>query len=301
MGNIAMKRALALGGAALVVLGLQVLVTPQSEASPGDRAGSVRMAAGTDPCGPRIRRAAGGYYQCSLVDNFDGSTLDSQLWHVMDGSSEGEACTANSSDTVVVAGGTLRLTARPVASADQCPVRPDGTRAAYVTGSVNTFWKWSQQYGRFEARMKSPVASAAGPHEAFWLWPDIRYSTDATWPASGEIDIAETYAAHPDLAIPFLHYTSNDNGGPVPGLNTSWSCFAQRGQWHTYVLEWTAAKLVIKVDGNTCLTNTAGAASFRKPFIMAFSQLLDDSGANKMVSAAAVPTTLEVDYVKVWR
>ncbi|TNM36673.1 glycoside hydrolase family 16 protein [Nocardioides albidus] len=256
---------------------------------------------GSDACGPLVTRPGGGTYQCTLVDDFDGSAVDRGLWHVMDKVSEGAACMVDTPQTVAVHSGALHLTVRPAASADQCPLRPDGTRAEFVTGSVNTFWKWSQQYGRFEARMRSQAVPFAGPQEAFWLWPDIRYSTDLTWPASGEIDIAETYAAHPNLAIPFLHYTGNDNGGPVPGLNTAWNCAAARGQWHTYALEWTADQLVISVDGRECLRNTTGGASFRKRFIMAFSQLLTPSGANQFLPGDLSPTTLDVDYVKVWR
>ncbi len=255
----------------------------------------------TDACGTVLDRPGGGSYQCSFVDQFDGAALDERFWHVMDGTSTGAACMVDTPQTVAVSGGSLRLTARPAARADQCPLRKDGTRASYVTGSVNTFWKWSQQYGRFEARMKSQAVSFAGPQEAFWLWPDTRYSSDTTWPASGEIDIVENYAAYPHLAIPFLHYTWNDNGGAKHGLNTAWDCLAPRGQWHTYALEWTAERLTISVDGKTCLTNTAGATSFRKRFIMSFSQLLSGSGVNTFLGGALPPTTLEVDYVKVWK
>ncbi|WGX95570.1 glycoside hydrolase family 16 protein [Nocardioides sp. L-11A] len=258
----------------------------------------------SDACGTVPDRpgwAGGGSYQCSFVDQFDGDALDRGSWHVMDGTTSGAACMVDTPETVAVSGGSLRLTARPADRADQCPLRKDGTRASYVTGSVNTFWRWSQQYGRFEARMKSQAVSYAGPQEAFWLWPDTRYSSDATWPASGEIDIVENYAAYPDLAIPFLHYTWNDNGGARHGLNTAWDCLAPRGQWHTYTLDWTADRLTISVDGRTCLTNTAGAPSFRKRFIMSFSQLLSGSGVNTFLGGTRAPTTLEVDYVKVWK
>ncbi len=290
MGSTRWKRAVAVTGLAVAMVGLQLQAAPQTEA------------VATDACGAMVAKP-GTFtnYKCALVENFDGDTLNRDLWYVMDGTTEGAACTADSPETVSVSGGELRLTAQPESADAPCPQPKKGARATYVTGSINTFGKWSQQYGRFEARMKSQVATVPGAHEAFWLWPDIRYSSVASWPASGEIDVVENYAAYPDLAIPFLHYTAWDNGGPIPGLNTSWTCAAPRGEWHTYVLEWTSAKLVIKVDGKTCLTNTLGASSFRKPFIMALSQLLDTTGANKLVDGAAVPTTLEVDYVKVWQ
>ena len=110
----------------------------------------------------------------------------------------------------------------------------------YVAGMVTTYRLFSQQYGRFEARIKNTATTAPGLQEAFWLWPDDRYTTATTGRAAGEIDIAETYSQYPNLAIPFLHYTVDDNGGPVPGLNTAWNCAAKRGVYNTYALEWTA-------------------------------------------------------------
>ncbi|WP_436702212.1 glycoside hydrolase family 16 protein [Nocardioides sp. BYT-33-1] len=300
-------RVLSLAGALLLlVLGLQVQAMPQARAgAPAATvaAATVAAAAGSgDACGQRVRRPnLIGYYKCTFVDHFDGTSLNSQYWHVMDGPSGSLACNLDNPQTVSVGSGILRLTARPSGGSATCPQRADGTRAPYATGAVNTFWKWSQQYGRFEARMKSDVARGPGAQEAFWLWPDTRHSSDAFWPASGEIDIVETYAAYPDLAIPYLHYSWNDNGGPIHGLNTAWNCAATRGQWHTYALEWTAYKLIIKVDGRTCLVNTDGAASFRKRFIMAFSQLVSDSGVNRITSSSVLPSSLEVDYVKVWQ
>ncbi|GAA3672977.1 hypothetical protein GCM10022237_35750 [Nocardioides ginsengisoli] len=276
-------------------------VAPPAAAAAAPAPSATAKPAPTDACGTLVARAGGGTYSCTFVDNFDGSALNRDSWHVMDGTTSGAACMVDSPRTVAVSGGALHLTALPATDATTCPLRTDGTRASYMTGSVNTFWKWSQQYGRFEVRMKSQAVAGPGAQEAFWLWPDTRYASDATWPASGEIDVVENYSAYPTLAIPFLHYTANDNGGPVPGLNTAWNCLAPRGQWHTYLLDWSADRLSISVDGKTCLTNTKGAASFRKRFIMSFSQLLSSTGANTYLGTPILPVTLDVDYVKVWR
>ncbi len=256
----------------------------------------------SDACGARLVKADGSYYSCSVAENFSGDTLNRDLWHTMEVSPAGQNyCAVNSPETVAVSGGTLKLTVRPADARTPCPARADGTVAPYATGWINTFWKWSQQYGRFEARMRSTATTAPGLQEAFWLWPDVRYTTDTSWPASGEIDIVETYSVYPKLAIPFLHYGADDNGGPVPGLNTAWDCAAERGLWHTYALEWTATRLSIFVDGRLCLTNTAGATAMQKRFIMSLAQLTTNTGANTFDGSAPVPATTEVDWVKVWR
>src|SRR5690606_24260202 len=106
---------------------------------------------------------------------------------------------------ISVRDGALHLSVRKLPAVTPCP-GAKGDPTAYVGGGVDTWHLFSQQYGRFEARYKNTATNQVGLHEAFWLWPDDRYDT-AIWPAAGEIDIAETYSQHPDLVVPFLHYT----------------------------------------------------------------------------------------------
>lgn len=252
----------------------------------------------SDACGVRPKRRTGGHYSCTFVEEFAGSALDTDRWLGQDMRGKGDRCVAAGPGTVAVADGTLRLSVVETTAGEPCPQRADGSRGRYAAGWISTYGRWSQQYGRFEARMRSQETSVAGLHEAFWLWPDIRFSSDADWPNSGEIDIAETYSAYPDLVVPFLHYSA-DSRGPVPGLNTAWNCRATRGEWHTYALEWTADRLEVFVDGRSCLVNTSGASSFRKPFIINLSQLLG-AGPNLWTGGVPLPATMEVDWVKAW-
>jgi beta-glucanase (GH16 family) len=252
-----------------------------------------------DRCGPKPERAGGGTWECTFVDDFSGSGLDRERWvpHQLVGS--GNLCVLDDPRAVAVADGRLRLSVLPADPADPCPLRKDGTRAAYVAGWVTTHDLWSQQYGRFEARIRTDETDGPGLQEGFWLWPDVRHGAADDWPATGEIDIMETYSDRPDLMVPFLHYSA-DSRGPVDGLNTAWDCASSRGEWHTYTLEWTADQVEIFVDGESCLVNTDGASSFRKPFIINLSQLLG-SGRNAPTAGTALPAGMDVDYVKVWR
>ncbi len=273
------------------------LVVPLSPAGPS--ASAAPPAASKPDCGNRVAKPGGGSWTCTLADSFSGTSLDDRYWTGMDLYGSGALCVRDTPRTVSVSGGVLRLTVLPTDASVQCPEREDGTRGSYAGAWVSSYYRFSQQYGRFEARMRVTAVDGPGLHEGFWLWPDVRYGSDADWPDSGEIDIAETYSSAPDLAIPFLHY-SDDAKGPVDGLNTAWDCAATRGQWHTYTLEWTATRLEILVDGTSCLVNTAGASSFQKRFIIAFSQVLG-GGDNLYDGGVPLPATTEVDYVKVWR
>jgi beta-glucanase (GH16 family) len=262
--------------------------TPHQAAAPGD-------------CGPRLSKPGGGAWVCTFVDNFNGTSLNRAKWLPLiqggSGVRAARTCFVDSPNNVAVAGGTLRLTVRKVAR----PVVCDRVRASYTSASITTYRMFSQQYGRFEARMKVNPTSGKVPglQEAFWLWPDDRVSSSTRWPASGEIDIAELYSQWPQYVIPFLHYKWNNNGGPKLGLNTA-HCAASRGVFNTYTLTWTATSITIQVNGKTCLVNTSGDRAFKKPYILAFSSMLG-VGGNALKPVTPIPATMQVDSVKVWR
>ena len=167
---------------------------------------------------------------------------------------------------------------------------------------VSTYHKWSQKYGRFEARVKTTATTASGLHEAFWLWPDTRYPEgQGEWPTNGEIDVAETYSNHSDLIVPFLHTVLDTLGSILTGstANTTYSCRAERGVYNTYTLEWTPDRLEIFVNGRSCLVNTSGNEAFNKRYIMAFTQALGAEG-NDVTASTTVPATMSIDYVHAW-
>ncbi|NHA01636.1 glycoside hydrolase family 16 protein [Nocardioides sp. W3-2-3] len=253
-----------------------------------------------DRCGERLAKSGGGDWTCTLAEDFTGDRLDEKTWTAAEQVGSQDLCLIDSPRTVAVSGGRLRLSLITADASTPCPLRADGTRALYAGGQVSTYGRWSQQYGRFEARVRVQRADGPGLHEAFWLWPDVRYGADQPWPQTGEIDVAETYSVRPDRAIPFLH-SSADAGGPVEGLNTSTDCVAERGQWHTYTLEWTADRLRVAVDGERCLDSADLAATFRKPFIVALTQFMGTGDNLRDPARVPLPATMEVDWVRAWR
>ncbi|MFZ0141048.1 MAG: glycoside hydrolase family 16 protein [Aeromicrobium sp.] len=262
-------------------------VTPDAQVSPGD-------------CGRKLNKPGGGSWACTFVDNFTGTSLDRTKWlpqiYYGTGTPESRSCNVDDPNNVAVGGGHLQLTVRKVATPVQC----SGMPANYTSASVSTYKIFSQQYGRFEARMKVHATRGAVPglQEAFWLWPDVRVPSDVEWPEAGEIDIAELYSQYNRLAVPFLHYTANNNGGPIPGVNTAY-CAASRGRFVTYTLIWTPSTLTIQVNGRTCLVNSSGDPAFQKPYILVFSSMLG-VGANALTAKTPIPATMRVDWVKVW-
>ena len=256
-----------------------------------------------DACGTPLRRADGSSRTCTFADDFDGTQLDRTTWvphtNFVTGEQTGAyACYRDHPDNVSVSGGALRLTVRKEAAPVPC-AHGGLAPSPYTAGVVSTYYRFSQRYGRFEARIHNAATTAPGLQEAFWLWPDDRQGLQLLWPAAGEIDIAETYSQYSELAIPFLHYTYNDNGGAIPGLNTAWNCRALRGAWNTYALEWTPTRLQIFVNGKSCLVNSTGDVAFQHKYIISLMAALG-VGANSYAGASPMPATMSVDYVRVW-
>jgi hypothetical protein len=92
-------------------------------------------------------------------------------------------------------------------------------------------------------------------------------------------------------ALPYLHYTANDNGGPStvgPNANTSHSCYASRGVFNTWALTWSPTKIQVSVNGNLCFTNTSGDPAFDKRYIMLLTQGMGWRGNSYTTSATHV-------------
>jgi beta-glucanase (GH16 family) len=256
-------------------------------------AAAVAPSAARDACGKRPPRKPNGRpWTCTFVDDFDGPRLNRRHWksfHDKVPAQKGSAC--RRPKNAKVAKGQLRLTVKRTGETIGCQ---------FTIGAVSTYHRFSQKYGRFQARIKARATRERGLQESFWLWPDDRIRSNVKWPAAGEIDIAETYSQHPDLAVPFLHYNKDNNGGPKPGLNTSWDCKAKRGKWHVYTLIWGPSRIEIKVDGKRCLVNTSGNRAFKKKYIVAFTQSVGLRG-NAPTHETPLPATMQVDYIRVWR
>ena len=291
--------------AATAVL-LTLLAAPVAHATPVSTSvatGKAGPATTSDACGPQPVKPDGSRWHCTFVDDFAARSLDRTKWvpqtAFASGTTAAFACYRDDPSVVSVSGGSLNLTVRRVDTPVTCPVGDTVSSTRYLAGMVSTYHLFSQQYGRFEARTRTTAASYPGLQEAFWLWPDDRVTSAFTWPDAGEIDVSETYSVHPDLSIPFLHYSA-DAGGSQPGVNTAWDCTALRGQWNTYAVEWSPTRVEIFVNGRSCLVNTSGDQAFQKPYIVALTEGLGGVG-NDYDGRAPLPATMNVDYVRVWK
>lgn len=251
-------------------------------------------------------KSKSGELRCTFDDEFSGSKLDTSKWLVQktadSGYHSGSECFVDSPDNVSVSGGHLSLTVLNVGTPFTCSDTAAGYPTLYTSGSVTTWKRFSQTYGRFEIRAKFPAAKVAGLQSALWLYPQkLNYGA---WPNSGEIDIAEAYSRYPDRAIPYLHYTQTSPDATV----TNNRCKVKDvSEFHIYAAVWTRKSITITYDGKTCLVHTwnpapplTSPAPFDQPFLVALTQALGITDNTFNPQKTPLPATTQVDYVRVW-
>jgi beta-glucanase (GH16 family) len=102
--------------------------------------------------------------------------------------------------------------------------------------------KFSQKYGRIEARIKMPTGKGQLP--AFWMLSD-----SDSWPDGGEIDIAEYVGQNPQTAWGTVHgpgYVGREDlsfGYNVPKGTTIPDAF------RVYAIDWSPNRIAWSVDG----------------------------------------------------
>jgi beta-glucanase (GH16 family) len=253
-------------------------------------------------CGLAPPKADGSLWTCTLSEDFDGTTYDRSRWYpqwdLATGTADAMACYRNTPETISVGDGVLSLSVVKVDEPVSCTFGKLTGSTSFIAGSLMSYQRFTQQYGRFEARIKSQETSFPGLQEAFWMWPDDRVPSDDKWPVAGEIDVSETYSHEPDLSIPFLHYRA-DTEGQLPGVNTAY-CAAARGTWNTYTLVWTPDRIQVLVNGRSCLVNTSGDSAFKKPYMILLTAMLG-VGNNAYDGRVPLPATMQVDYVRAWK
>ena len=122
-----------------------------------------------------------------------------------------------------------------------------------ITGDANgttggMAWKQGRsQYGRWEARVKSPVADPSY-NAVMLLWPDAE-----NWPVGGEVDFMEIGDETRQEVDFFLHYGEENHQ-----LHDQVAIDAT--QWHNWAVEWAPGKITGYVDGEPWFSTTQASA-----------------------------------------
>ena len=172
----------------------------------------------------------------------NGSPVDSAKWSFDIGgngwgNNELETYTSRTANSVLENGSLVIKTLKETFTG------PDNIRRDYTSARLLTRNKFTQAYGRFEARIKIPYGQGIWP--AFWMLGD-NIGT-AGWPTCGEIDIMENIGREPSLVHGTAHgpgYSGSGGiGGPCPLPAGGYA-----DDFHVYAVEWTTNQIKWFVD-----------------------------------------------------
>lgn len=176
--------------------------------------------------------------------------------------------------------------------------RKDGDQV--ISARMNSRMSWL--YGYFEAAIWLPKGKGTWP--AFWMMPDDQ---SKGWPACGEIDIMEEVGVDAEITSSSIHcesYNHVKNTQKTASRKTP----GAENEYHVYALEWTQDYIRTYVDGVLLLdfpNDKAGRDStwpFNKKFYLTLNLAWGgDWGGYAGVDENALPCTMRVDYVRVYK
>ncbi|MEV7622525.1 family 16 glycosylhydrolase [Actinoplanes sp. NPDC089786] len=225
-----------------------------------------------------------------------GTPLDQSKWKFDIGgggwgNNEREYYTNSTSNVVHDGQGNLAITARQENPNNyQCHYG----RCEYTSGRILTADKFSQAYGRFEARLKIPRGQGIWP--AFWMLGG------GNWPADGEIDIMENVGFEPNTVHGTVHGPGYSGAGGIGGGRTIGAPLADA--FHQYAVEWSPNLIVWYLDNSEFFRITPSNINgnqwvFNHPFFMILNVAVGGYWPGYPDASTVFPQTMLVDWVRV--
>lgn len=238
----------------------------------------------------------------TFEDNFDvDGAPDSTVWNYDLGTGNGTTAGAgwgnnelqyytDRPENIKVENGMLHITAHQESF--------EGT--GYTSARINTKGLFSQEYGRFEARMQLPWGQGLWP--AFWLLGD---NIDVvSWPLCGEIDIMEYRGQEPTINNGTVH------GPGYSAANSITKQFELQNDrfdtgFHIFGIEWGPNYINFYVDdvlyNQITPEDVTGDWVFDHPFYIIINLAVGGNFVGSPTNQTVFPQTLLVDYVRVYQ
>lgn len=174
--------------------------------------------------------------------------------------------------------------------------------SSYTSARINTKGILEQQYGRFEARLKTPFGQGLWP--AFWM---LGNNVDtATWPLCGEIDIMELRGQTPSSIQSTIHGPGYSGNNGISGTNILMNS-RYDNQFHVFAVEWDENKIDFFVDGylfkriEKSEVETKGQWVYDHPFFLILNVAVGGNFVGGPSSITPFPQTMTIDYVRVYK
>lgn len=248
-----------------------------------------------------------GDWSMTLQEEFDGVTLNTSKW-ANSGPNYWDRKSHWSSNNVIVGAGVARIryekkTGFQNDDPGQTITLAKTNQSAYASGILETFGKWRQRYGYFEARMKLPDAPGLWP--AFWLMPDRGEAVKPDWKrtdtANGgmEFDIMEHLTRwgvqRYNIA---MHWDGYGKQHKMTGSTVNYVAPDKDG-YITSGLLWEPGRVVFYGNGREIARWDCPRISSVPSYILF--TLPCGGWDNDAIDEARLPADFVIDYVRVWQ
>jgi beta-glucanase (GH16 family) len=238
-------------------------------------------------------------------DGADGSPPDPTIWkHDTGGQGWGNQereYYTDSTDNSVIQGGHLVITAKQADASQNLSCWYGACE--YTSARLLTQGLYQRQYGRFAARIQIPFGQGVWP--AFWM---LGANIDQlSWPTCGEIDVMENIGKEPDVIHGTVHGPTSQPGQATnDGGNTTMNA-PFSGDFHTYVVDWSADAIAFSVDGGPPYFTVTPADLksgetwvFDQPFFLLLNLAIGGTWSGDPDATTTFPQTMIVDWVRVY-
>jgi beta-glucanase (GH16 family) len=255
------------------------------------------------PSAPPAAAAIGGLTWSDEFTGSAGTAPNSAKWAYEVGgggwgNSELEYYTTSTSNAALDGNGNLVITARQG--------NPAGYSCwygscQYTSARLKTQGKFTQAYGRFEARIKIPRGQGLWP--AFWMLGDNIGTVG--WPTSGEIDVMENVGFEPSTVHGTIHGPGYSGCCGLGGAYTLPGGAAFADAFHTFTVDWEPGAVTWYVDGIQYSRHTSAETNgnpwvFDHPFFMLLNVAVGGTWPGSPNASTVFPQTMTVDYVRVY-
>ena len=220
-------------------------------------------------------------------DEFNGSTLDQNIWNYESGNNNGwgnnelEYYTSDAAN-VSVKDGCLQITAL-------YSKNYNNSGFDYTSARITTQNKYSFKYGKVEMRAKLPGDQGTWPA----LWMLGNNINTVSWPACGEIDIVEMGTVWGfENVLSSLHWGGDVSKKKLVSGSTT--------DFHIYSMDWRADHIAFYYDNQLLYSqpNNSGLP-FNQNFFFIFNLAVGGTGGGNTINLGS-SSTLYVDYVRVY-
>jgi beta-glucanase (GH16 family) len=174
------------------------------------------------------------------------------------------------------------------------------SNGSYTSARVKTQGLFTHQFGKIEARIKTPTGHGMWP--AFWMLGNN--ITTVSWPQCGEIDIMEQKGKFSNITYGSIHGPGYAGGQAITSTFT-----LANGRFDTdfnvYAVEWNESKIDFFVNNYLYKRITPGEVSgewvFNQPFFIILNIAVGGNFVGPPNEFTPFPGTMTIDYVRAYK